>query len=57
MILHYTVREEYKLRMFENKVLKRICGPKDGEVTGNEENYILTRFITSNITSSLISLR
>jgi hypothetical protein len=29
-----TLREEYRLRVFENRVLKRIFGPKRDEVTG-----------------------
>jgi hypothetical protein len=29
-----TLREEHRLRMFENKVLRRIFGPKRDEVTG-----------------------
>jgi hypothetical protein len=29
-----TLREEYRLRMFGNKVLRRIFGPKKDEVTG-----------------------
>jgi hypothetical protein len=29
-----TLREEYKLRMFENRVLKRILGPKRDGATG-----------------------
>jgi hypothetical protein len=29
-----TLREEHKLRVFENRVLRRIFGPKRGEVTG-----------------------
>jgi hypothetical protein len=39
--------EEHRLRIFENKVLRRIFGPKRDEVTGewnklhNEELYIL----------------
>jgi hypothetical protein len=28
-----TLREEHRLRVFENKVLRRIFGPKRGEVT------------------------
>jgi hypothetical protein len=28
------LREECRLRMFENRVLRRIFGPKRGEVTG-----------------------
>jgi hypothetical protein len=29
-----TLREEHRLRVFENKVLRRIIGPKRDEVTG-----------------------
>jgi hypothetical protein len=29
-----TLREEHRLRVFENKVLRRILGPKRDEVTG-----------------------
>jgi hypothetical protein len=29
-----TLREEYRLRVFENRVLKRIFGPKRDKVTG-----------------------
>jgi hypothetical protein len=29
-----TLREEHRLRVFENRVLKRISGPKRNEVTG-----------------------
>jgi hypothetical protein len=42
-----TLREEHRLRMFENRVLRRIFGPKRDEVTGewrklhNEELHIL----------------
>jgi len=32
-----TVREEGKLRVFENMVLRRIFGPKKDEVTGEME--------------------
>jgi hypothetical protein len=28
-----TLREEHRLRVFENRVLRRICGPKRDEVT------------------------
>ena len=30
-----TLREEHGLRVFENRVLRRIFGPKRGEVTGD----------------------
>jgi hypothetical protein len=29
-----TLREEHKLRVFENRILRRIFGPKKDEVTG-----------------------
>jgi hypothetical protein len=29
-----TLREEHRLRMFENRVLRRMFGPKRDEVTG-----------------------
>jgi hypothetical protein len=43
-----TLREERRLRVFENKVLRRIFGPKRDEVRGkwrrlhNEELYACT---------------
>jgi hypothetical protein len=30
-----TLREEHRLRVFENRVLRRIFGPKKDEVTGD----------------------
>jgi hypothetical protein len=42
-----TLRDEHRLRVFENRVLRRIFGPKRDEVTGewrklhNEELYNL----------------
>jgi hypothetical protein len=35
------LKEERRLRVFENKVLRRIFGPKRDEVRGNGENYIM----------------
>jgi len=35
------IRDERKLRVFENRVLRRISGPKRNEVTGSGENYIM----------------
>jgi len=33
-----TLREEHMLRVFQNRVLRRICGPKRDEVTGEWRN-------------------
>ena len=33
-----TLREESRLRVFKNRVLRRVFGPKRDEVTGNGEN-------------------
>jgi hypothetical protein len=35
------LREERRLGVFENRVLRRIFGPQRDEVTGNGENYIM----------------
>ena len=35
------MREEHRLRVFENRVLRRIFGPKRDEVKGSGENYIM----------------
>ena len=36
-----TLRDERRLRLFENRVLRRVFGPKRDELTGNGENYIM----------------
>jgi hypothetical protein len=36
------LREERRLRVFENRVLRRVFGPKRNEVMGNGENYIMS---------------
>jgi hypothetical protein len=40
-----TLNEEHRLRMFENKVLRRILGPKRDEVTGGWRNCIMRSFV------------
>jgi hypothetical protein len=40
-----TLREESRLTVFENRVLRRVFGPKRVEVTGNGENYIMMSFM------------
>ena len=39
------LREEFGLRVFENRVLRRIFGPKRDKVTGNGEDYITRSFM------------
>jgi len=34
LIISLTLREERRLRVFENRVLRRVCGPKKDKVTG-----------------------
>jgi hypothetical protein len=33
------------MRVFENGMMRRISGPKWGQVTGNGENYILKSIV------------
>ena len=40
-----TLREECRLRVFENMVLRRVFGPKRDEVAGNGENYIMRSLV------------
>jgi hypothetical protein len=40
-----TLREEHRLKMFENRVLRRIFGPKRDEVTGEWRNCITRSFM------------
>jgi hypothetical protein len=39
------LEEEGRLRVFENRVLRRIFGPKRGEVTGSRGKYIMRSFM------------
>ena len=43
--LSLTLREERRLRVFDNRVLRRVFGPKRDEVTGNGENYIMRSLV------------
>jgi hypothetical protein len=40
-----TPREECRLRLFENRVLRRIIGPMRDKVTVSEEDYITESFM------------
>jgi hypothetical protein len=40
-----TSREECRLRVFENKMLRRIFGPNRDEVRGSGEDYMTRSFM------------
>ena len=40
-----TLRDERRLRVFENRVLRRVFGPKRDEVKWNGENYIMRSLV------------
>jgi hypothetical protein len=40
-----TLREKCRLRAFENRMLRRILGPKRNEVTGAWKNLIMRSFM------------
>jgi hypothetical protein len=44
-----TLREEHRLRMFENRVVTRIFGPKRDEVTGGWRKFIMRRSMISTL--------
>ena len=43
----FTLREKSRLRVIENRVFRRIFGPKRDEVTGEWKNYILVGLVIS----------
>ena len=40
-----TLRKEHRLRVFENRVLRRLFGPKREEVIREWKNYIMRSFM------------
>jgi hypothetical protein len=44
-----TITGDHRLRLFENRVLRGMCGHKVEEVTGVAENCIMRSFITCTI--------
>jgi hypothetical protein len=42
-----TLREEHRLRVFENRVLKKVLGPKRYEVTSREDHIMKSFMICS----------
>jgi hypothetical protein len=53
------LREECRLRVFENKVLRRIFGPKRDEITGKwrREDFIMRGFMVCRAYSSPYTTR
>jgi hypothetical protein len=51
-----TLREEYRMRVFENRVQRTKFGPKRDEVTGDGENCIMRSFITCTLIISIYSI-
>jgi hypothetical protein len=41
----FRFRYEHGLRVFENRVLRKIFGPKNDEVKGNGEDYFTSSFV------------
>ena len=41
----FTLREERRLRVLENRVLRRVLGPKRDEAKGSGENYIMRSLV------------
>jgi hypothetical protein len=50
-----TLREEHRLRVFENRVLRKTFGPRKDEATESGEDYITRSFMISSSSNSLIS--
>jgi hypothetical protein len=44
-----TLREEHRLRVFENRVLRRIFGPKRDEVTGGWRKMLMRSSIACTV--------
>jgi hypothetical protein len=40
-----TLREEHRLTVFENRVLRKVFGPKRDEIRGSGEDYITRCFM------------
>jgi hypothetical protein len=41
------LKKEHRLRMFEDRILSNIFGPKREEIIGTGENYMMSSFIIS----------
>jgi hypothetical protein len=49
-----TLREEHRLGVFENKLLRRIFGTKRDEVTGEWKNSIMRSFMICSLRQVLL---
>jgi hypothetical protein len=49
-----TLREEHKLRVFENRALRRKFGPKREEVAGTGEDCIMRSFTSCTLQKILL---
>ena len=47
--LSLTLRDERLLRVFENRVLRRVFGPRSDEVTGNGETFVMRGLVICNL--------
>jgi hypothetical protein len=52
-----TLREEHRLKLFENRVLRRIFGPKRDEVTGDWRNLNNGELNNSYSSPSILRMR
>jgi hypothetical protein len=48
------LREEHRLRVFENRVLRKILGPKRDEATGGWRQFVMKNFIISILNKILL---
>jgi hypothetical protein len=51
-----TLREEHGLKVFENRMLRKIFRPKRDEIIGGWENCIMRTFITLNSSPNTIRM-
>jgi hypothetical protein len=51
------VSSEHRLREFENRVLRKIFGPKRDDVTGGGENYIMNSLMICTVHQLLLGVQ
>jgi len=51
-----TLTEEHRQRVFENRVLRKIFGPKREKATGNVEDYIPRSFMVSYSSQNILQV-